>query len=40
MGVRVEEIWEVVDRIERIRAFGEGRIEVVWKAGDMFSLES
>ena len=26
--------------IERIRVFGEGRIEVVWKAGDMFSLES
>ena len=23
-----------------IRVFGEGRIEVVWKAGDMFSLES
>lgn len=26
--------------IEKIRVFGEGRIEVVWKAGDMFSLES
>lgn len=26
--------------IERIRVFGEGRIEVVWKAGDMFGLES
>lgn len=23
--------------IERIRVFGEGRIEVVWKGGDMFS---
>lgn len=22
--------------IERIRVFGEGRIEVVWKCGDMF----
>ena len=22
--------------IERIRVFGEGRIEVVWKSGDMF----
>ena len=22
--------------IERIRVFGEGRIEVVWKGGDMF----
>ena len=22
--------------IERIRVFGEGRIEVIWKSGDMF----
>lgn len=26
--------------IERIRVFGEGRIEVVWKAGDMFITEN
>ncbi len=26
--------------IERIRVFGEGRIEVVWKGGDMFGGEN